>query len=138
MSLPDDYVKTMFNSKSNVTSGNLYEVIDQDFAIKNYGNKSVGIAQIEITDLEARIAKWGEKLPEVLNRIKKENHLDYIFFTGIDIFEGFNIFYMIDEESRKLFTKALEIPDLKSGYKTKEIIMRKQIGPKLEKLAGSF
>lgn len=136
--LPDDYIKRMFNSKSNVTSDNLYEVIDQDFAIKKYGDKSVGIAQIEITDLEARIKGWGEKLPEILNKLKKENNLDYIFFTGIDIFEGFNIFQMIDEESKELFSKALEIPNLKSGYKTTQIIMRKQIGPKIEKLLGSF
>lgn len=138
MSLPKDYIKMMFSSKSNVTSDNLYDVIDQDFAINKYKDKTIGIAQIEITDLEARIKDWGEKLPEVLNRLKEENNLDYVFFSGIDIFEGFNIFYSVDEKSRKLFSKALEIPNLKSGYKTKEIIMRKQIWPKLGKLAGSF
>jgi manganese-dependent inorganic pyrophosphatase len=138
MTIPDDYIKTMFNSKSNVNSNNLYEVLDQDFAVNKYGNKIIGIAQIEITDLEAKIKAWSEKLPEVLNRLKKENNLDYVFFSGIDIFEGFNFFYSIDEESKKLFSKALEIPDLKPGYKTKEIIMRKQIWPKLGKLVASF
>jgi inorganic pyrophosphatase/exopolyphosphatase len=134
LSLPNDYIKRMFSSKSNINSDNLYEVISQDFAIKAFNNKVVGIAQIEITDLELKLEELKDKLIEILTRFKKENNLDYVFFTGIDIFDGFNIFYPLDEESREFFSKVLEIPDLKPGYKTKEIIMRKQFWPKIEKL----
>lgn len=133
-SLPGDYIERMFDSKSNINSDNLYQVLNQDFAIKAFNGKKIGIAQIEITKLETKIKEWGNKLTEVIDQLKKENSLDYILFTGIDIFEGFNIFYIIDEESREMFSKVLEIPDLKPGYKTKEIIMRKQIGPKIEKV----
>jgi inorganic pyrophosphatase/exopolyphosphatase len=134
MSLPSDYIKQMFDSKSKVDSSNLYEVLDQDFAIKTFGDKKVGIAQIEITNLEERIKSWGNKLPEILEKFRKDNNLDYVFFSGIDIFEGFNIFYVVDENSRELFSKVLGIPNLESGYRTKEIIMRKQIWPKVEEL----
>jgi manganese-dependent inorganic pyrophosphatase len=97
ISLPNDYLKRMFSSKSNINSNNLYEVISQDFAVKAFNNKVVGIAQT-------------------------------------DILKGFNIFYPVDEKSREFFSKVLEVPDLKPGYKTKEIIMRKQIWPKIERV----
>jgi manganese-dependent inorganic pyrophosphatase len=132
ISLPDDYVKNMFSSKSNINSNNLYKTLSQDFSVKSFGDKKVGIAQIEINDLETKLAEWENKLTDVLNQLKKENDLDYIFFTGIDIFEGFNILFTIDDESKALFSKSLKIPDLKSGYKTTKIIMRKQIWPKIE------
>ena len=96
------------------------------------GAEKVGIAQIEIIDLEPTLNKLNKKLVEALTQLKKENNLDYIFFTGIDIFKGFNVFYTIDKESEELFSKALEIPNLNNGYKTDFIIMRKQIWPKLE------
>lgn len=130
--LPDDYVKQMFSSKSSVNADNLYQVLFQDFATKTVGNKNVGIAQIEIVDLEPTLNKLNKELTDVLVQLKEKNDLDFVFFTGIDIFKGFNIFYTIDKESRDLFSKVLEIPDLKSGYKTDYIIMRKQIWPKLE------
>jgi inorganic pyrophosphatase/exopolyphosphatase len=76
--------------------------------------------------------KLGNELTMVLKRFKKENSLDYVFFTGIDIFEGYNVFYTIDTESNNLFAKALGNPNLKTGYKTDSIVMRKQIWPKLE------
>lgn len=134
ISLPKDYIKQMFSSKSKVTSDNLYEVLFQDFAIKTFNEKKVGVAQIEITDLEITLEKLKDNLIDVLNKLKDENNLDYIFFTGIDIFEGFNIFYTVDSESKSLFSKALNIPQLNSGYKTDSIIMRKQIWPKLESI----
>jgi len=132
--LPNDYIKRMFGSKSSITTNNLYQVLNQDFAVKTIGDKKIGIVQLEIVDLEVTIAKLNGELISVLNRFKKESNLDYIFFTGIDIYEGFNIFYTIDSESNELFSKALGIPKLKIGYKTDSIIMRKQIWPKLESM----
>jgi inorganic pyrophosphatase/exopolyphosphatase len=132
LSLPNDYIKQMFGSKSTITANNLYQVLNQDFAVKTISNKKVGIAQIEIVNLEAMLNKLGNELTMVLKRFKKENSLDYVFFTGIDIFEGYNVFYTIDTESNNLFAKALGNPNLKTGYKTDSIVMRKQIWPKLE------
>lgn len=138
LSLSTDYIKQMFSYKSSLTADNLYQVLNQDFAIKTIGGKKIGIAQIEIVDLESTLSRLNGKLINVLNQFKKENGLDYVFFTGIDIFEGFNIFYTIDSDSNELYSKALGISELKAGYKTDSIIMRKQIWPKLEGvLSGS-
>jgi manganese-dependent inorganic pyrophosphatase len=134
INLPSDYIKQMFSSKSLVNEDNLYQVLFQDFATKTVVDKKVGIAQIEIVDLEPTLKKLNKELVDSLAQLKKDNGLDYIFFTGIDIYKGFNIFYTIDNESRDLLSKVLEIPDLKPGYKTDYIIMRKQVWPKLEEV----
>jgi len=130
--LTDDYTRQMFEAKSNITSDNLCNVLTQDFAIKTIKGKNIGIAQIEMVDVNRMSSDLNATLIQILNRFKSENKLDYIFFTGIDIIKGFNIFYTIDDDSKSIFSKALDITDLVSGYKTNAIIMRKQIWPKLE------
>jgi inorganic pyrophosphatase/exopolyphosphatase len=130
--LGDDYIRQMFLAKSNISSDNLYEVLFQDFAIKDINGKKVGISQIEMVDVDRMSTDLNSALIETLNRFKYENKLDLLFFTGIDIIKGFNIFYTIDDLSQKVFSQALGIPVITQGYKTASIIMRKQIWPKLE------
>jgi inorganic pyrophosphatase/exopolyphosphatase len=135
--LPKDYIKQMFSSKSSVNSKNLYQVLFQNFATKTVGDKSVGIAQIEIVDLEKTINNLQCELIKSLTKLKEENNLDYTLFSGVDIYKGFNIFYTIDSKSLQLFSKVLEISNLQPGYKTNNILMRKQIWPKLEKILSN-
>jgi len=132
VSLPADYIKQMFSSKSLVTADNLYQILYQDFAIKVFDGKKVGIAQIEIINLETTLRKLKDELRNSLIRLREEHDLDYAFFTGIDLLEGFNIFYTIDSGSNSLFSKVLGIPELKAVYKSNAIIMRKEIWPKVE------
>lgn len=135
--LDKDYIRQMFLAKSNITTNNLYDILFQDFAIKTISDKKVGIAQIEMVDVNRMLSDLNTTLVQILNRFKTENNLDYIFFTGIDVIKGFNIFYSIDNQSKKVFSKALKIVDLFPGYKTKVIIMRKQIWPKIESILSS-
>lgn len=135
--LNDDYTRQMFLAKSNITNDNLFDVLFQDFAIKTIGNKKVGIAQIEIVDVDRMSTDLNTTLLQTLNRFKTENQLDYVFFTGIDIIKGFNIFYTVDEASRDLFSKTLGISGLVPGYITDSVIMRKQIWPKLEQILNN-
>lgn len=132
--ISDHFVNDMFRAKSKITKENLYQVLFQDFVIKNMGNKKVGIAQIEMTDVIRMSGDLAAELTKSLTRLKTENNLDYIFFSGIDVIEGFNYFYTIDEESLKLFSKILGIENLCPGYKTDYILMRKQIWPKMEEV----
>lgn len=130
--LSGDYTHQMFAAKSNITNENLYDVLAQDFAIKAIKGKNIGIAQIEMVDVDRMSSDLSSTLIQTLNRFKSENKLDYVFFNGIDIVNGFNIFYTIDVNSKSVFSKALGIVDLTDGYITDAIIMRKQIWPKLE------
>ncbi len=138
VSIPEDYIKRMFESKSAVSSDNIDRVISQDFAIRTVHGKRVGIAQIEVADLESIVNGLRSDLTATLERLKEENKLEFVFFTGIDILEGYNIFMTIDDASRSLFSEALHIPNLESEHKTDSILMRKQIWPEVEvALAGS-
>ncbi len=130
--IPKDYVKQMFASKSQVTTDNFQQIIEQDFAVKSLHGKKIGIAQLEIVDLKITLNAFHTELDLVLKRLKELYKLDYIFFSGIDIFEGYNIFITIDSDSNLIFAKALGIPNLYSGYRSESIIMRKEIVPKLE------
>jgi len=130
----ENYIHEMFNAKSNITNDNLYDILVNDFAVKNIGGKKIGIAQIEMVDADRMSTNLNKALIKTLNQFKNKNKLDYIFFTCIDIIKGFNIFYTIDAESQKLFSKILDIPDLVPGYKTDYIIMRKQFWPKVERM----
>jgi len=97
--------------------------------------KNVGIAQIEITNLEKAVNNYREVIVSELNKLRNLEKLDYILFTGIDIVKGFNILIAVDEESDRFFSKALGIQKIGDGYKTKDIIMRKQIWPKVESVS---
>ncbi|TSC52289.1 MAG: manganese-dependent inorganic pyrophosphatase [Parcubacteria group bacterium LiPW_41] len=130
--LPDDYVKEMFSSKSKLTKDNLYEVIFQDFFAKPINGKRVGIGQIEIVDLDETVTRLWDELVVTLERIRKEDKLDYIFLVGIDLYKGHTMFVSIDEESRELFSKALSVPDLKTKHTIDFIMMRKQVWPKVD------
>ncbi|MFA6518802.1 MAG: DHHA2 domain-containing protein [Candidatus Shapirobacteria bacterium] len=125
--LNDNFTKEMFLAKSNISADNLYEVLRQDFAIRPISDKMVGIAQVEMVDIGRMSTELNQVLLESLNRFYNDNKLDYIFFNGIDVIEGYNIFYTIDEASKKLFSQVLNIPELVPRHKTNSIIMRKQI-----------
>ena len=132
VSLPNDYVKQMFGSKSKLTPENLYHVIFQDFSPKPINGKRVGIGQIEIIDLDETVTKLWNDIVLVLEKIKREDKLDYIFLVGIDLFRGHTMFISIDEVSRVLFSRALNIPDLKTKHIIDFIMMRKQVWPKVD------
>jgi len=132
--LNEQYILEMFSAKSIITKDNLYEILSQDTVVKIVNNKKTMIAQIEMVDVDRMSTDLNEALLVTLNRFKNDNQLDYLLFTGIDVIKGYNIFYTIDQESQKLFSKILEIPALAPGYKTDYIIMRKQFWPKLKNI----
>lgn len=132
--LSDDYIREMFSSKSKLTKENLYHVIFQDFFTKPINGKRIGIAQIEIVDLDETVTRLWDELVLVLERIRKEDKLDYVFLVGIDLYQGHTMFVSVDEESRALFSKALGIPDLKTKHIIDFIMMRKQVWPKVDKI----
>jgi inorganic pyrophosphatase/exopolyphosphatase len=129
--LPPDFIKKMFGSKSQINPTNIVWFLDQYFGKKEIGGKKVGIAQLEVTDLEKLVSENKNLITDFLKRTKIDGRVDYVLFTGIDLYEGFNILITADPESDALFSKALGIERIDGQYKTKEIIMRKEIWPKI-------
>ena len=130
--ITDGFIKEMFDRKSQITPANLQETLLQDFSVKEIGEKRFGIAQLEITDLEKCVRENQEAIEVFLNRMKIEKELDFSLFTGIDIYEGYNILLAVDGESGKMFGEVLNL-DLSNGrFRTESIIMRKEIWPKIK------
>ena len=131
LKLPTDFIKKMFDSKSQIDETNITWFLDQYFGKKEIGGKKVGIAQIEITNLEKLVSRNKNLITKFLKETTASGRVDYVLFTGIDIFEGFNVFITADKQSDEIFSKALRIEKIGDYYKTKEIIMRKEIWPKI-------
>ena len=128
-----DFISQMFTAKSLVTTQNIYQILFQDFAIKTFGTKKIGLAQIEVANIQDFSPELLSTLLESLVKLKAENNLDYILLNGIDILQGYSLFYTVDNDSLKFFSQALNLPDLKPGYQNQGIIMRKQLWPLVEK-----
>lgn len=133
--IENDYIKKMFEYKSKIRNAkDLVFVIDQDYTTKEIHGKNVGIAQVEIANLEEVINLYRSDIRENIEKLKQEEKVDYILFSGIDIIKGFNLFIAFDNDSDRFFSKVFGVRRIGDGYKTDEIVMRKQIWPKVEKI----
>jgi inorganic pyrophosphatase/exopolyphosphatase len=132
LDIKSNFVKQMFAYKSHINNSNLEKALDHELYVKKIGNRKIAITQIEITDLEKMVSEYKPIIKRYLQNLIEKDRVDYALFTGIDIYEGFNIFMTADNESNKFFSKVLGIEKIQEGYKTKEIIMRKEILAKIE------
>ncbi len=129
--IPLNYIHKMFSYKS-IFQKSLKETILDDFATFNFGGFEVGIAQLEIIDVNSFITKNISPLESILQKIKQEEKLDYIFLSFIDLDKGNNIFFVIDNETKQLLEKVLEITFKDSIANKEPLLMRKQIVPLLK------
>jgi hypothetical protein len=130
LNLPDDFIKQMFDHKSRIDKDNILDFLDHDYAEKLINGKKIGMVQLEITNLEKVIGNFRKEISDYLSEVKKS--VDYLLFMGIDIYEGFNILITADEKSDKFFSNVLGIDRIGGYYKTQDIIMRKEIWPKIK------
>lgn len=123
----------MFESKSQINSDNLKEVYEQDFAILEFSGKKYCFFQLEITNLRDFIDKHYDEVVHLLQESKRTHGIDCIDFSGIDILEGYNIIFAVDQDSANEIERAIGTADLLTPYQTDRIIMRKEIWAKLIK-----
>ena len=127
--LPDDFWKDLFMAKSDLSGSKLSERIEGDFAWFTFADKKVGIAQIEIVGAEKLIKERIEEIINVLEKIKQDMGLDYIFQNTIELELECNYFISPDLKTQKLLEKVLNIKFNKAVAKRPNLIMRKQIVP---------
>ena len=131
--LPEEYVSEMFEYKSNINNENIEEILTEEFKFYDIKGKRVGIVQLEITDSLNRVAKFENEIREILLRIKKEKSVDYILLSCVDVKEGFNYILTVEPISSAFFSKVFNVSGLEKGVKLNDIIMRKEIYPKILK-----
>lgn len=135
--LPQNYIRTMFADKSRFVKP-LKETIEDDFASFVFANKQVGIAQLEIVEVEKFIQNSRQELEESLQKLKQERSLDYIFLTAIDLVRATNTFFVVDSASQELVSKAVNVVFNNNTAVRQGIMMRKTIAPLIKEVLESL
>lgn len=130
--LPDTFWKELFEAKSDLSGAKLAERIEGDFAWFVMGGKKLGIAQLEIIGARKLVTERDQDIVKVLNKIKNEMGLDYIFQNTIELEDSRNFFVTEDEETKHLLEKVLDVKFEGSITERPNLIMRKQIVPLLK------
>jgi manganese-dependent inorganic pyrophosphatase len=130
--LPEVFWKELFLAKSNLSGDTLPERIVGDFAWFEMGIKKVGIAQIEMIGAKELVTEREMEILQILNTIKEEKGLDYIFQSTLELESEKNYFVTDNAETKKLLEKVLGIEFAYNVAIREGLIMRKQIVPLLK------
>ena len=127
--LPEDFWKELFIAKSDLSGKKLAERIEGDFAWFLMGDKKVGIAQIEMIGAKKFIDERSGEIIHVLEKIKKEMNLDFIFQNTIELKDTKNFFIAEDSETQKLLEEVFNVQFTGVVAERSNLMMRKQIVP---------
>lgn len=126
-----DFGRKMFEHKSEFNEP-IKEVFLGDFSTVTYNQQDIGIAQLEIVDVNQFVEKNKVEIQKALEEIKEEQNLDYIFLTCADLEDGFNHFITIDTETTNLLSEALNVEFSDNEAIRQDVLLRKEIIPKLK------
>ncbi|MCK4729767.1 MAG: DHH family phosphoesterase [Candidatus Aenigmarchaeota archaeon] len=129
--IPENYIHEMFSDKSKFDKP-LKEIFIDDFSIFQIEGFKIGIAQLEIIEVDKFISDRLEEIKKVLLDLKQSNSLDFIFLTCIDIEKLFNKLVIVDNKTKNLIEKTLQINFKEKIARREGIIMRKEIVPKIK------
>jgi manganese-dependent inorganic pyrophosphatase len=135
--LEEEFWKELFIAKSDLAGENLEKRIRGDFAWFQIGGKKIGISQIEIIGVRKLLAERLVEVLEVMNKIKDEMGLDFVFQNSIELEEGKNFFVSDDATAKTLLEKVFSIKFTGDVAERPNLVMRKQIVPLIkEELEG--
>lgn len=121
----DGKIKEIFKRKSEIQD-DLRKELEADLKVP-FKDKSIVIAQLELVDAEIFLDKNNMKIRELLEKIKQEKQVDYIFLNCIDIWKGYNVIFTIDTKTEELLEEILGISFVDGKAATSDIIMRKEL-----------
>ena len=124
-------IKTIFELKSQIEDKDLRKEMEAEVSFK-YKDKLISIAQLEIANIEKFLEDKKEKIIEILQEIKREKSLDYIFINLVDILNGFNIILTINIETEKVLRETFGFNFENNICKINRIIQRKELSKVLK------
>lgn len=134
--LPKDYVHEMFTNKSQFKE--LFKwTFSGDLATFQFGNYSLGIAQLEMIGTEDYINRNLKKIKETLSKLKTDKSLNFILLTSIDLEKAFNQLVIIDKGTQRVLELALQVKFQNGIAKRDGILMRKEIVPLVKEVLES-
>lgn len=130
-SLPENYVSEMFSAKSQLDRP-LEEVLM--FATFDLHGQKVGVAQLEIINVDRFIETNLSKIERILSDVKKAQNMDMVLLTCIDVEKAFNVLVACDEHTRSSLEKAVGVKFHQTVAKRPGVLMRKEIVPLLQQI----
>ena len=124
--ITQEKITEIFTLKSKVEDSELRKEMEAEI-ILDYAGKKLTVAQLEIANMEEFLKQKQDKVGFILNQIKEEKGLDYIFINCVDILNGFNIVLTIDDDTKELLEKKLGYSFENMKCKFDRVIQRKDI-----------
>lgn len=130
--LPANFSKELFESKSDLSGSKLKERIISDMAWFPIANRKISILQLEIINSKDLIENRIDDIVEIIKGFKRERGFGLIFLNLIELEECKNYFIAIDDETKKVIEKVLNVKFNGFVAERPNLIMRKQIVPLLK------
>ncbi len=134
--IPENFVYEMFAYKSNLEQP-FKDILMSDFKTFDLGGKKVSIAQLEILDTNDYVNSNLVDIKQVLQELKNEQQLDYIFLNFVDLANGKNKFVTVDINTEELVSKVLVVKFENGVACNNSIMLRKQIYPLIKEYLNS-
>lgn len=99
----------IFKAKSNINSLNDEQVVLNDYKIFDFSGKKVLIGQTETVEQKTIISEREDALLAAMEKIKKQQKVDYIFLALTDILKVNTKLLIIGDDEKELAQKAFGI-----------------------------
>lgn len=130
--IPPHLVDDMFAAKTKFAFENLKDALMIDAKQLTIGVHRIGIAQLEILDLQRLAETRLDDILVILQDLKKEHRLDAILLTAVDLNDDFNLFITPDATMKAALAQALHIDFEGNIAKRAGVLLRKQLIPLLK------
>jgi inorganic pyrophosphatase/exopolyphosphatase/phosphohistidine swiveling domain-containing protein len=121
--IPDSAIKEMFEARSEVSNVSSEEIIKSNLKEFNWGINKIGIAQVEMTDIETIVQR--RDFLDALCSVKDALKLDYVLFTGVNILKRTSTIYCPDAETLDVVNKGMNFHSDKNCFEVDRILLRK-------------
>lgn len=137
-SIPASLIDDMFAEKTRFASENLQDSLTMDAKQFTFGKRRIGIAQLEILDLQRLVDTRLNDIIAALKHMKKEHQLDATLLTAVDLKERFNLFITPDSEVQTALFEVFHIVFENNTAKKTGVFLRKQLVPLLKPIIGKL
>lgn len=124
-------IHEMFAFKSNVKQ-TVREIFQGQIGCHEFAGKRVSTFQLEIIGVKEFVNDHLDEIKRELKAIAAKEKYDYVLFTLIDIEAGNNTFVVADKQTGKLVSEVLNVQFENGIAYYPQVIMRKEILPKLK------
>lgn len=125
--IPQGLIHDMFVAKTEAASRSVENVLQSDWKEFILDSKCIGIAQLEVLQLDDFIRDYLDQILKVLDDLKQKHHLQFAFLTAVDLKQDFNIFVTKDEDAQSLLCKILGVEFKNSVGKRVGLLLRKEL-----------